>query len=372
MCPFIEAVGLKQDLQQQQQPLDFATVVQTKGIYYMRKFFGIGKELLTHKLLLDPSFKLDNEYSYAGGGNYIHSEGKLVLFDMLENVICRDWEDLFTELAVAPYSHALLLNVLSNIKSVIQTVAAFGFSEQGHEIAQVINIDLISSRMADARSHLDVMEFDNVLSAIVEVIVKLQVNFQAYGAPMRDETTDALWKEARCGLHESVGGEQAKKARSVCDALKLIERRFNLLCTDVGDIIIRTMTPNIVARGVTSERDDFDRKLAAGTVTLDHTKEWVKYTVENQARMQDQRVSIDSLTGGGGCYDAVMRVALIDLVVEHPQWNGGVRGGFPETLLLDRALIKALNNVFHTDVMCTVVLMTVDQVSSCISKQVNM
>jgi hypothetical protein len=362
MCHIIETVGVKQLLQL---PPDFDTVVQAKGIHYLRTFFGIGKEMLTHKLLLDASFKLDNEYSYAGGGNYIHSEGRLMLFDMLKNAICCDWEDLFTELAVESYSHALLLNVLSNIKSAIQAVSAFGFSEQGHEIAQVINIDLISSRMAEARSHLDVMECDNVLSAIVEVIVKLQVNFQAYGAPKRDETTDALWKEARCSLHESAGGEQAKKARSVCDALKLIERRFNLLCTDVGDIIIRTMTPNIVVCGVTSERDDFDRKLAAGTVALDHTKEWVKYTVENLA-------SIDSLTGGGGCYDAVMRVALIDLVVEHPQWNGGVRGGFPETLLLDRALIKALNNVFHTDVMCTVVLMTVDQVSSCISKQVNM
>ena len=311
---------------------------------------GMSNEQLAHEVLLNPLFTLDDKDC--------KTEDKLVLTRIRETIKPDFWKALYEDLSVTPQSYAHVLTVLKEIKSSIQNVA------QGHpesrRIAEIVDVDFISQRLE--RTALDFNECDSIIDAIVDVLVAIHEKLKT---PERKQVTVSKWKEVRAKLGESASKGQAEQARGLCDALQLVMDRVYAVRVDVANLKLRNIAPVVRDHGVQYERTHFEKKLAAGTITLQHTQKWVKYTVERLVRTKDARVPIERLKAGHG-YDTVFHVAMTDLVVEFPHWGGTPRGigrqeEIPETLLLDSLRIKALNAHFHTDVTSAVMLATVEQ-----------
>ena len=151
-----------------------------------------------------------------------------------------------------------------------------------------------------------------------------------------------------------------------CEALELCLDRLHTLRVDAANNKLREIAPVILTHGVDYERSRFSKKLSDGSVTLEHTEKWIKHTLQHLVETNDQRVSLDNLRRGSKIdFHNVLKIAMVSLVVEYPHWGGEKRseandGRVPETLQHDLLRIQALNAHFHTDVMCAVIVVTVE------------
>jgi hypothetical protein len=61
--------------------------------------------------------------------------------------------------------------------------------------------------------------------------------------------------------------------------------------------------------------------------------------------------------------EALLSIAVIDLIIEFPDWGGFVRtvGSFPETMLFEQVRFENLNADFHNNVLSSVILLTVEE-----------
>lgn len=86
-------------------------------------------------------------------------------------------------------------------------------------------------------------------------------------------------------------------------------------------------------------------------------------TTVDTSPTQDPRVHMANLIQGKpDDFEVVLYIAIVNLVAEYPNWGGAIREEkVPETMLLDLLRIKALNAHFHTDVVSSIILVTVEQ-----------
>jgi hypothetical protein len=164
---------------------------------------------------------------------------------------------------------------------------------------------------------------------------------------------------------------QAERARGLCEALELVLDRVHAVRVDTANNKLRAIAPVIRDHGVEYERSHFKKKLDAGKITLEHTERWMQHTVDYVINSNDSRVSREKLISGADKdFESVLFIAMTDLIADYPHWGGEQRGKdkedqLPETMLLDLLRIKALNAHFHTDIVSTIILITVDQEIKC-------
>jgi hypothetical protein len=227
-------------------------------------------------------------------------------------------------------------------------------------------MDLIKQQLE--RNALNFRECEHLIDAIMRVIITIHDRLRSQDHKLETQTKWHAFKTTRFGaLHTSTHTQNSGthiQAQCLCDALELVMDRVYTIRVDAANLKLRNIAPVIRDHGIQYERTHFEKKLAAGAITLQHTQQWVKYTVDKLMRINDPKVGVANLRIGKD-YQGVLHTAMIDLVVEFPHWGGTPRGldrqeEIPETLLLDSLRVKALNAHFHTDVMCAVMLVTVD------------
>ena len=133
-------------------------------------------------------------------------------------------------------------------------------------------------------------------------------------------------------------------------ALKFLMESTYSIQLHVANMKFRQIRPILLRNGVQYERTSFKQKLEAGAIALEKTESWIKHAVQCNLPQQEVPASFQN------CYVR----GLVDLVAAYPNW-GGRNIGVPETLELDHLRIRALNAHFHTDVMCTVMIVTLYQ-----------
>jgi hypothetical protein len=164
---------------------------------------------------------------------------------------------------------------------------------------------------------------------------------------------------------------QAERARGLCEALELVLDRVHAVRVDTANNKLRAIAPVIREHGVEYERSHFKKKLDTGKITLALTEQWIRHTINHVLASNDPRVSREKLKGGAHQdFEAILYIAMTDLVAEYPHWGDEQRGKdkedqLPETMQLDLLRIKALNAHFHTDIVSTIILITVDHEVKC-------
>lgn len=164
---------------------------------------------------------------------------------------------------------------------------------------------------------------------------------------------------------------QEERARALCEALELVLERVHAVRVDTANNRLRAIAPVIRDHGVEYERSHFEKKLGAGKITLALSEQWIRHTINQILASSDPRVSREKLKDGAHQdFETVLYVGMVDLVVDYPHWGGQQRANekehqVPETIHLDSMRIEALNALFHIDVVCTILLATVDHEVKC-------
>ena len=143
--------------------------------------------------------------------------------------------------------------------------------------------------------------------------------------------------------------------------------RVHAVRLDSANNKLRAIAPIIREHGVEYERSHFKKKLEAKNLTMALTEQWITHTVNCLIRSKDARVSHEKLLGGAReDFEAVLFIAMADLIAEYPHWGGEQRSKekedtVPETMQLDLLRIKTLNEHFHANIVSIIILITVDQ-----------
>lgn len=331
-------------------------------------------EQLAHELLVDPGFRLDDR---AG-----MSDEKLVHTKIRETFERAFWDSLVEDLTCDPPSFAPVLNVLAEIKCGIAvrfpiTASASFLAPSNLNRAQNLGISPIAARQindivdvphiaAQLRAGvLDIMGCHGLIDSIVGVI--LGIHDRMKSAERREETA-AKWRECAKAFPVANAQGRAERAKAVCGGLELVLDRLHKVRVDIANNKLRAISPVIQQHGIEYEKSHIAKKLDSGAITMERTEAWLAYEVE--ALLAQQRRAVVDLRSldidVSDKYRAVIRMGLVDLVADYPNWGGVKRGkaqedDLPESLMLDLLRVKALRAHILIDATSAVILTQVEQ-----------
>lgn len=312
---------------------------------------GMTNEQLAHELLVDKDFRLDEQ---AG-----MSDDRLVHTKIRETFERAFWDSLVEDLSALPPMYGRVLNVLTEIKTGIEGLAHGHPEEQS--IGKVIDMDAITAQLR--QNTLDYAGCVTLIDNIVMVLISMHDRMRS---PERHKETRDKWDTLRATMQDAIALDHLARARATCSALELVLNRVHAVRVDTANNKLRAIAPVIREHGVEYEKSHFVRKLDKGTITLKHTKTWIAHTLAELVATKDARVQVADLAEGKPeDFEVVLYVAMVNLIADYPNWGGVLRGQgdkdvVPETMILDLMRIKALNMHFHTDVVSSVILATVE------------
>jgi hypothetical protein len=77
-----------------------------------------------------------------------------------------------------------------------------------------------------------------------------------------------------------------------CQALDLCLDRIHIVRVEAANRKLRAIAPVIQEHGIDYERSHFDKKLRAGTITMDRTTAWISRTLEGIIQSKDERMAV--------------------------------------------------------------------------------
>ena len=308
-------------------------------------------EQLAHELLLDKNFRLDDKSGM--------SEDKLVHTKIRETFERAFWESLVDDLSCDPPSYARVLSVLTEIKTGIETLGA-GHAE-AHTIGEIIDVDLITEQLkSHALRHEGCLD---LVDATVRVLVSMHDRMKS---PERRQETTEKWAAMRQTMTEGSDTDVVVRARFICAALEFVLDRVHSVRVDTANNKLKAIGPEIREHGIDYEKSHFNKKLDKKMITLDRTKTWIAHTVLKITQNNDMRAPLEDLVNGKSeAFENVLYIGMVELVGDYPHWRGSTCDAdqqdlIPETIMLDLLRVKALNTHFHTDVVSSTILVTVE------------
>jgi T-complex protein 11 len=308
-------------------------------------------EQLAHELLLDKNFRLDDKSGM--------SEDKLVHTKIRETFERAFWESLEEDISSSPPSYRPVLSVLAEIKSGIETLCA-GHAE-AHTIGEIIDVDLITEQLkSHALRHEGCLD---LVDATVRVLLSIHDRMKS---PERHRETAEKWAAMRQTMTEGSDTDLVVRARFICAALEFVLDRVHTLRVDTANNKLKAIAPVIREHGIDYEKSHFNKKIEKKMITLNRTKAWIAHTVFELRMSNDPRAPLpDLVKGKAEVFEFVLHFGIVNLVAEFPSWGGLTRDAdqedqIPETLLLDLLRVKSLNTHFHTDVVSSTMLVTVE------------
>ena len=164
-------------------------------------------EQLAHELLINSNFMLDDK---AGA-----SDEKLMHTKIRETFERAFWESLVEELTCEPPSFSSVLNVLSEIRTGIESLSQN--QPEAMQIQEIVDLEHIKTQLKE--QSLDFRGCERLIDSIIGVVVNVHVRMKA---TERKEETLSKW--AQCGgeMQEANDKQQSDRARAICKALELV------------------------------------------------------------------------------------------------------------------------------------------------------
>ncbi len=207
-------------------------------------------EQLTHELLLDPTFQLDD----TGGCNI----GDAVFRRMRESFHQAFWDSLVDDLRLETPCYVRVIRVLGEIRDGIVDLAG-----EGESIDEVVDVDFIRTR-AEAGNY-GFSDAARLFGDVVRIILRVQ-------APTRDAETRGEWS----ALENKIAAVTLDSAaRVTCDGLEFLLERVNAMRIDAANSRLRLIAPVIREHGLDYARGKFADKIRDGTLTTDRTIAWL-------------------------------------------------------------------------------------------------
>lgn len=321
---------------------------------------GMSNEQLAHELLLDSGFQLRDKPG-ASDEKLVHTK----IAEAYENAY---WDSMVDDLTDEPPSFSPVLNVLATIRTGIEELSQH--QPEAHQIRDIIDIDHIKIQLQE--KSLDFKGCERLIDGIVGVVVSMHLRMKAVE---RGDETLSLWKACQAEMklaNDDKACANGDRARAVCKALQLVLARVHTIRVDTANNKLRAAVPVIRRHGIEYEKSHFAKKLAGGVMTLIHSRQWLKHTIDQLKKEERPVVDLRSLTSTSydlpARYQGVVHWALVRLVVDYPNWGGETRpkereDELPEMLHLDLLRIKALHVHFHTAVVQAIITTQIDQES---------
>ena len=336
-------------------------------------------EELAHELFLDPFFQLRENGGGVGG-----SEGEggwenrqyFLMRGMFER---RFWDSVADDLRLAAGPcFALVLHLLDDVRKGLNDVS--GMRERA-EVNELIDIEFI--RQQAERGLYDVQRCLGLVEEIVRIIQRIQL-------PARDAQTRTMWEALKREV-ELVASAASSEAQAlaialaasseaqalatassasqastdlagiVSKALEFLHDRVNALRVDAANTRLRLIEPVIRQHGVDYERGKLQDKLNNGTHTLQGAKKWISESIKHAleayraevARAEVARAEVNvqaaaAVTvralrdGNAGAYRSIIQTGMFDLVFGRDGGMAAAANVIPETLLMDRHYLRAM------------------------------
>jgi len=204
------------------------------------------KEQLTHELLIDPAFQLND---FGGIGNQTDDR------EAYHNAF---WASLADDIRMECYVR--VMRVFAEIRN--------GLINMG---AVTLDLESIKRRVC--------CDFRHLMQDVTNVIQSIQM-------PKRQAQTAELYAMLEYEDH----------AVSVCKGLAFLLGRVNALQIDEANMRLQRAAPTITNEGVDYERNSFAKKLSSGNLTLDRTRTWLHAASSVLGGMLDLVMSANTLT----------------------------------------------------------------------------
>lgn len=278
-------------------------------------------EQLAHELLLDPTFKLDNE-----GAGYIDNT---VLSGVRESFKVAFWNSLVDDLRISPPCYTRVIRVLGEVREAL--------------------IDLKPSLGAQLREKIDTTYFTQLVEmgsidwpacvAILDGVISTLIGMQE---PQRRQETESKWEEMKRRM-QSCTTEQQPEA--FCKSLEYVLARVNATRVDEANRRLRSIAHIIQQHGVEYEHNIMAKRIRQNPEYLQHTPEWILRSITKLSK-ENGMIIPDILRGDGATFQTVHAAAILGLVTADVPFT---EHGCPETLLLDVSRFKKLQRCFRFD-----------------------
>jgi hypothetical protein len=130
--------------------------------------------------------------------------------------------------------------------------------------AELLDLDLIKQQI-DA----GICNWDSCSGLVISVVALIR----RAQSPRRDTETAERWAALQ---EEMTAAPEDKRSVVLCKGLEFLLDRVNAMRIDAANTRLRTISPYIRDHGVTYEREKFQDKLNAGTLTLARTRTWLR------------------------------------------------------------------------------------------------
>lgn len=363
---------------------------------------GLSNEELAHELLLDPDFRLDDTMTKTMMPPPLQQEDDdddddnepwaLVRTRIRSPFTRTFWQALEVDLRgeAGTLLPQRVVSLLRDTKAAIlgvcgstgrSGVGSSPFQEQAEQAKRVIDIETLSSTSMRL-DHGGGGAFLALIGSIVDIMASLS---RAIGTEQQAARADdmlarwqALLRDAAAipaddeSNNNSNSNSRASWAALCFKALRFLAERTYTMRADCANRQLNLISAVVSAHGIEYERQHFRGKLESGTLTLASTDRWIRHSlrgvVAKRAEELFATVSLPGLCAGDvQAMQSLLGVAIVDLVADYPHWGGRPRltrasmdDDLPAPLKLDMLRIRALNMHLHSDVMCAIVIDTVD------------
>ena len=292
---------------------------------------GLTNEELAHRLILDPEYLLsDSTFSTPGGGQ---------LFRESSNAF---WANALLEMNNNPPCYTMILRALVEVHTALTDIAP---AHQRHAIAQIVDAAYIQQQTA-----MDLWTWDeckqtleNLARGVSSVQAwRRETSFHAGWVPLAEQLTAAT--------------DPAEQKQLICSVLAFLLERVNLSRIDAANVRLDLIRPVIRDQGIAYEQAKFMHRLAAGTVTLQKTRAWIRRTIAQPSVGQPERLAAVQQRQQWAI-DFVLADAIVALVAVEQAPDA-----WPETLEFDEVELRMMHFEFDYLVRAAVATVTVRQV----------
>jgi hypothetical protein len=248
------------------------------------------KEQLAHEILMNPGFQFQDDGSMPG-----------VTDTTVKELHDEFWCNLIREMQIGQYVKVYL--VLSDVKNALVYMLNDVIQHEQTESIKATIVELLDFgetpevRLRD--SDFRVRLVGGVVEAILSVLHR-----------KREEWAKEQWTALRASLQQTDDDES--KVIAFADSLRFIFSSVIILRMDAANDKIQRIAPIIVANGAQSERNKFEKLLAAKLISVQHTTRWLK-TVLDELKLKQ----LTQLTRGDTeLLRSVHHAALVNLLVD--------------------------------------------------------
>ena len=275
------------------------------------------QEQTAHELLLDPTFHFDVSL-LCTSENIMYETVEREFFDSIEK-----------ELRLDPPLYVRFFKVLEEICS--------GLHDLSTDCGILELVDLAFVKQQTEAGLYTWPSTQKLFTAIADVIQRIQ-------SPKRVQETASMWH----ALQAVDVKDQQQIPTALCHHAQFFLNRLNVMRLDRANTHLSLLVPTMMLHGVDYEREQFDKKLQNGTLTLERTTAWIHRAITHPQ---------DVLAGSNAAYVQVHTHAVLSLITGQDQLTPDT---CPETLLLDVKHLSSLQRAFHSQALAATLMMTVE------------